>query len=203
MARDLEALYADLEGQVRSKTDDLMVLNDMLNYQKRELKVALDRLGDEVAYKNEFFAIVSHELRTPLTSILAYARILNADDSLAPKTREAVGEIESNATLLLNMVNNILVISKHAAKKDEPFARTGGFRRFGPVRAQGAGPYRGRQGRETHLLGGAECALEHGRLGEAAAHSGEPGEQCYQVHPSRWVRAPDDWVRGRGNRLPQ
>lgn len=119
MARDLEALYADLEGQVRSKTDDPMVLNDMLNYQKRELKVALDRLGDEVAYKNEFFAIVSHELRTPLTSILAYARILNADDSLAPKTREAVGEIESNATLLLNMVNNILVISKHAAKKDE------------------------------------------------------------------------------------
>lgn len=119
MARDLEALYADLEGQVRSKTDDLMVLNDMLNYQKRELKVALDRLGDEVAYKNEFFAIVSHELRTPLTSILAYARILNADDSLVPKTREAVGEIESNATLLLNMVNNILVISKHAAKKDE------------------------------------------------------------------------------------
>lgn len=119
MARDLEALYADLEGQVRSKTDDLMVLNDMLNYQKRELKVALDRLGDEVAYKNEFFAIVSHELRTPLTSILAYARILNADDSLAPKTREAVGEIESNATLLLSMVNNILVISKHAAKKDE------------------------------------------------------------------------------------
>lgn len=119
MARDLEALYADLEGQVRSKTDDLMVLNDMLNYQKRELKVALDRLGDEVAYKNEFFAIVSHELRTPLASILAYARILNADDSLAPKTREAVGEIESNATLLLNMVNNILVISKHAAKKDE------------------------------------------------------------------------------------
>ena len=119
MARDLEALYADLEGQVRSKTDDLMVLNDMLNYQKRELKVAIDRLGDEVAYKNEFFAIVSHELRTPLTSILAYARILNADDSLAPKTREAVGEIESNATLLLNMVNNILVISKHAAKKDE------------------------------------------------------------------------------------
>lgn len=119
MARDLEKLYADLEGQVRSKTDDLMVLNDMLNYQKRELKAALDRLGDEVAYKNEFFAIVSHELRTPLTSILAYARILSADASLAPKTRDAVGEIESNATLLLNMVNNILVISKHAAQKDE------------------------------------------------------------------------------------
>lgn len=119
MARDLQALYEDLEGQVRSKTDDLMVLNDLLNYQKRELKTALDRLGEEVAYKNEFFAIVSHELRTPLTSILAYARILADDDALMPKTRDAVREIESNATLLLDMVNNILAISKHAAGKDE------------------------------------------------------------------------------------
>lgn len=119
MARDLQALYEDLEGQVRGKTEDLMVLNDLLNYQKRELKVALDRLGEEVAYKNEFFAIVSHELRTPLTSILAYARILNANEQLDGKTRDAVVEIETNASLLLEMVNNILTISKHAAKKDE------------------------------------------------------------------------------------
>lgn len=119
MAHDLQALYENLEGQVRDKTEDLMVLNDMLNYQKSELKVALDRLGEEVAYKNEFFAIVSHELRTPLTSILAYARILNDNQQLTGKTRDAVEEIETNATLLLNMVNNILVISKHAAQKDE------------------------------------------------------------------------------------
>lgn len=119
MARDLQALYEDLEGQVRSKTNDLMVLNDLLNYQKKELKIALDRLGEEVAYKNEFFAIVSHELRTPLTSILAYARILNDNHQLNGKTRDAVAEIETNATILLNMVNNILAISKHAAHKDE------------------------------------------------------------------------------------
>ena len=81
-----------------------------------ESQRALWRTAEERKRLNAAFA---HDLRTPLTSILAYARILNADDSLAPKTREAVGEIESNATLLLNMVNNILVISKHAAKKDE------------------------------------------------------------------------------------
>ena len=45
-----------------------------------------------MAYKNEFFGIVSHELRTPLTSILAYARILNADDSLAPNLTREAGE---------------------------------------------------------------------------------------------------------------
>ena len=62
---------------------------------------------------------MSHELRTPLTSILAFARILRGTDSLDDKTRSAVEEIEANATLLLNMVNNILTISKAEAHKNE------------------------------------------------------------------------------------
>ena len=44
MSAQLSELYQNLEGQVQSKTNDLMVLNDMLNYQKTELKKALDRL---------------------------------------------------------------------------------------------------------------------------------------------------------------
>ena len=119
MARQLERLYTDLESEVRSQTDKLSALNDLLLYQKVELKKALDRLSEETAYKNEFFAIMSHELRTPLTSILAFARILRGVDSLDAKTRSAVEEIEANATLLLNMVNNILTISKAEAHKNE------------------------------------------------------------------------------------
>ena len=119
MARQLERLYTDLESEVRSQTDKLSALNDLLLYQKVELKKALDRLSEETAYKNEFFAIMSHELRTPLTSILAFARILRGVDSLDAKTRSAVEEIEANATLLLNMVNNILTISKVEAHKNE------------------------------------------------------------------------------------
>lgn len=119
MARQLERLYTDLESEVRSQTDKLSALNDLLLFQKAELKRALDRLSEETAYKNEFFAIMSHELRTPLTSILAFARILREVDSLDAKTRSAVEEIEANATLLLNMVNNILTISKAEAHKNE------------------------------------------------------------------------------------
>lgn len=119
MGRQLERLYTDLESEVRSQTDELSALNDLLLHQKAELKKALDRLSEETAYKNEFFAIMSHELRTPLTSILAFARILREVDSLDDKTRSAVEEIEANATLLLNMVNNILTISKAEAHKNE------------------------------------------------------------------------------------
>ncbi|WP_139652349.1 ATP-binding protein [Raoultibacter phocaeensis] len=119
MARRLERLYTNMESEVQKQTDELSALNDLLIYQKAELKKTLDRLSEETAYKNEFFAIMSHELRTPLTSILAFARILRGVDSLDDKTRNAVEEIEANATLLLNMVNNILTISKAEARKNE------------------------------------------------------------------------------------
>lgn len=119
MARRLERLCTNLEGEVRRKTEEMRILNDMLMYQQSELKKYIDRLGEETAYKNEFFAIMSHELRTPLTSILAFARILRGTEGLDAKTREAVIEIESNATILLDMVNNILVLSRAEAKKNE------------------------------------------------------------------------------------
>ena len=119
MARRLETLCTDLESEVAAKTDKLSTLNDLLLFQKTELKRTLDRLSEETAYKNEFFAIVSHELRTPLTSILAYARILSENTSLDDKTHAAIEEIEANGTILLNMVNNILTISKVEAHKSE------------------------------------------------------------------------------------
>ncbi|WP_449315215.1 c-type heme family protein [Rubneribacter sp.] len=119
MARRLEGLCTDLESEVQAQTDKLSALNDLLLHQKAELKHALDRLSEETAYKNEFFAIMSHELRTPLTSILAFARMLRENDGLDAKTRSAVDEIEANATLLLNMVSNILTISKAEARKNE------------------------------------------------------------------------------------
>lgn len=119
MAQRLERLYNNMESEVQNQTDKLSALNDLLIYQKAELKKTLDKLSEETAYKNEFFAIMSHELRTPLTSILAFARILRNVDSLDDKTRNAVEEIEANATLLLNMVNNILTISKAEAHKNE------------------------------------------------------------------------------------
>lgn len=119
MAGQLRRLYSDLESEVEKQTNDMRVLNEMLNYQKAELKKVVDKLSEETAYKNEFFAITSHELRTPLTSILAFSRMLKEQDDLSAKTRSSVEEIEANATLLLNMVNNILVISKVEAQRIE------------------------------------------------------------------------------------
>ena len=121
MARELQRLYTDLSGEVDIRTAEMQRLNDQLTRQKNDLADALSALAEESAYKNEFFAMVSHELRTPLTSILAFARILQDEPGarLDDKTRDAVDEIEANATLLLNLVNNILTLSKAEARKNE------------------------------------------------------------------------------------
>ena len=119
MSDQLQALYQNLEGEVSKKTEEMRILNDMLLYQQRELKHYIDRLSEETAYKNEFFAITSHELRTPLTSILGYARMLLDSDSLDEKSRSHISEIEHSATNLLDMVNNLLVLSRAEAKKNQ------------------------------------------------------------------------------------
>ena len=129
LRHSLREAAEELDEKLRTDTNTLISISSgdramqslvtHINRQLQALRRERLRLHSGNAELTAAFTNISHDLRTPLTSILAYARILNADDSLAPKTREAVGEIESNATLLLNMVNNILVISKHAAKKDK------------------------------------------------------------------------------------
>ncbi len=67
--------------------------------------------------KSEFLANISHDLRTPLNGILGYAQILSRDLSLDPRTRDAVAIIEKSGNHLLNLINDILDVSRIEANK--------------------------------------------------------------------------------------
>ncbi|MEE8441438.1 MAG: histidine kinase dimerization/phospho-acceptor domain-containing protein, partial [Spirochaetia bacterium] len=75
--------------------------------------------------KSEFLANISHDLRTPLNGILGYAQILARDTSLDEQTRNAVSIIEKSGNHLLNLINDILDVSRIEADKlhldREPF----------------------------------------------------------------------------------
>lgn len=118
MARQLQRLYCNLSEEVESQTCELQNLNEKLAHQSDELKRAYDKLSEESAYKNEFFAIVSHELRTPLTSVMAYARRLKNSEGICERDLDSVIQIETSANVLLNLVNNILTLSKAEAGKN-------------------------------------------------------------------------------------
>lgn len=62
--------------------------------------------------KSEFLANMSHELRTPMNSILGLTRLLYEDDDISEENREMVGIVYRSADNLLDILNDILDLSK-------------------------------------------------------------------------------------------
>lgn len=61
--------------------------------------------------KSEFLAIMSHEIRTPMNAIIGYVDLLRKTDS-SEKLHEYINTIQSSGTTLLNIINDILDISR-------------------------------------------------------------------------------------------
>lgn len=68
--------------------------------------------------KSEFISNVSHEIRTPLNGIIGVADILS-DSSLTEEQRELIGVVENSGKILLQVINDILDLSKIESGKME------------------------------------------------------------------------------------
>ncbi len=73
--------------------------------------------------KSEFLANMSHELRTPLNGIIGFGQVLldGRPGPLTPKQREFLGDIVDNGRHLLQLINDVLDLSKVEAGRMELF----------------------------------------------------------------------------------
>ncbi|WP_457593977.1 HAMP domain-containing sensor histidine kinase [Hydrogenimonas sp.] len=70
--------------------------------------------------KTSFFSALSHELRTPLGSILSLTQFLMTSQQCDENAKETLGRIESSASHLLQIINDILTMAKAELGKLEP-----------------------------------------------------------------------------------
>jgi len=96
---------ASLKQQVQARTIELNKKNEELN--------------DANAAKSVFLANMSHEIRTPMNAILGYAQILERDDSLNKDQKDSLRNVLSSGNHLLNLINEILDLSKIEAGRME------------------------------------------------------------------------------------
>ena len=96
----------------------LMAVQDVTELKEAELK---NRLAMEEAYraakaaneaKTMFLSNMSHDMRTPMNAIIGFSTLLDRDASQPDKVREYNGKIAASGRHLLNLINNVLDMSK-------------------------------------------------------------------------------------------
>ena len=77
-----------------------------------ELSKANKELGRVTQAKDEFIGMVSHELRTPLGVMIGWVEILKEENIKDPLITQALETIDRNAKLQINLINDLLDISR-------------------------------------------------------------------------------------------
>ena len=79
---------------------------------EEELRIAKEKAEENDHLKSAFLANMSHEIRTPMNGILGFAALLKEPKLSGEEMQEYIGIIEKSGARMLNIINDIITISK-------------------------------------------------------------------------------------------
>ncbi len=136
----LRRAHNELEERVNERTAALAESNWALQAEIHERKRAQELAANANRAKSEFLANMSHEIRTPMNAILGYAQLLCRDSGFMARHSDAVSTILASGNHLLELIDDILDISKieagHAEMKVEDFDLQSLIREIGRMFSQ-------------------------------------------------------------------
>jgi len=105
-------------GYIQDLTEHYAMI-DEINQVADELRTARDAAESANNAKSMFLANMSHEIRTPLNVVVGLTDLHMEDDGMSVELKEDMKKINSAGSILLNIVNDVLDISKIEAGKLE------------------------------------------------------------------------------------
>jgi two-component system, sensor histidine kinase LadS len=109
--RKLNTLNEELESRVAAGLAELRASNEQLRAEAVVRRRAELKAEAANRAKSEFLANMSHEIRTPMNAVIGFLHLLAATP-LARRQRDYLRKIEGAARVLLDLINDILDLSK-------------------------------------------------------------------------------------------